>query len=243
MQSSSPHKSEQPELESQELSLHEKQRRDVLQSLLSSGQRPVAELAEMSEAERCKWLFWNMHENLDELRVMEPTLSARVTGAQFTVVDGSPLVGDDGMEKRLDLSCKWSLALSCPGYDEEITHGICGGWINLVIAEQAPAYLTLREGQKAYLDADHSTYPNLIYLEGWVTPGVWNEMRRHLSNPNPTCRTDVVLPDNVLFPVKKEFDFVLGPPGSIGVVTMEFRAFSHPTERRVNRRGQLKPRS
>ena len=95
----------------------------------------------------------------------------------------------------------------------------------------------------SYLDADHSTYPNQIYLEGWITPGVWNEMRHHLSNPNPTCRTDVVLPDNVLFPVKKGFDFVLGPPASIGVVTMEFRAFSHPTERRVNRRGQPRPRS
>ena len=76
-----------------------------------------------------------------------------------------------------------------------------------------------------------------------MTPGVWNEMRHHLSNPNPTCRMDVVLPDNVLFPVKKGFDFVLGPPAAIGVVTMEFRAFSHPTERRVHRRGQPRPRS
>lgn len=242
MQSSSPHNpAMDPDL--QELTLYERQRRDVLQSLIYAGQRPVAELTDMSEAERCKWLFWNLHENLDELRLMEPTLSAKVTGAQFTVVDGSCLLGDGDMEKRLDLSCRWSLALSYPGYEEEITHAIGDGWINLVIADQPPAYLTVREGQKAYLDADHSTYPNQVYLEGWITPGLWQEMGSHLSNPNPTCRTDVVLLDNVLFPVKKGFDFVQGPPASIGVVTMEFRAFSHPMERRTSRRAQTRTRS
>ena len=97
MQSSSPKKfSEDPE--QQDLSPREKQRRELLHVLATSGQRPVAELAEISEAERCKWLLWNLHENLDELRLMEPTLSARVTGTQFTVVDGSPLVGNGGME-------------------------------------------------------------------------------------------------------------------------------------------------
>ena len=229
--------------ETQELSLHERQRQEVLQSLAGAGQRPVAELADMSEAERCRWLFWNLHENLDELRLMEPILSARVTGAQFTVVDGSRLLGNGDMEKRLDLSCRWSLALSYSGYEDEILHAVGDGWINLVIAHQAPAYLTLREGQKAYLDTDHSTYPNQIYLEGWITPGVWQEIGSYMSNPNPTCRTDVVLTDNVLFPVKKAFDFVQGPPASIGVVTMEFRAFSHPIERRSSRRTQTGPRS
>ena len=242
MQSSSPKKFAE-ETEQQELSPREKQRREILQALAASGQRPVAELAEISEAERCKWLFWNLHENLDELRLMEPTLSARVTGTQFTVVDGSPLAGNGSTEKRLDLSCKWSLSLSYPAYEEEITHAIGDGWVNLVIADRAPAYLSLRDNQKAYLDADHTTYPNQLYLEGWITPDVWHEMRPHLSNPNPTCRTDVVLLDNVLFPVKKDYDFVTGPPAAIGVVTMEFRAFSHPTERRKNRRGQPRLRS
>jgi hypothetical protein len=242
MHSSSPQQpASQPE--TQELSLHERQRQEVLQSLAGAGQRPVAELADMSEAERCRWLFWNLHENLDELRLMEPILSARVTGAQFTVVDGSRLLGNGDMEKRLDLSCRWSLALSYSGYEDEILHAVGDGWINLVIAHQAPAYLTLREGQKAYLDTDHSTYPNQIYLEGWITPGVWQEIGSYMSNPNPTCRTDVVLTDNVLFPVKKTFDFVQGPPASIGVVTMEFRAFSHPIERRSSRRTQTGPRS
>jgi hypothetical protein len=43
--------------------------------------------------------------------------------------------------------------------------------------------------------------------------------------------------------VKSGFDFVNGPAGSIGVVNMEFRAFSHPAERRLSRRGQLRRRS
>ena len=226
-----------------ECSPHEKSRRELMQTLQYSGQRSVAELVDMTDAERCKWLFWNLHENLDEIRRMEPTLSARVTGTQFTVADGSRLISQGCMEKRLDLSCKWTMSLSCAGPHEEITHSIGEGWINLVIAEEAPAYLTLRDGQKAYLDADHSTYPNQIYLEGWITPDIWHEMRSHLSNPNPTCRTDIVLLDNLVFPVKKEFDFVTGPPGALGVITMEFRAFSHPTERRANRRGEPRLRS
>ncbi len=53
-----------------ELSLHERQRRELMQMLSGSGDRPVAELSEMTEAERCKWLFWNLHENLDEIRRM-----------------------------------------------------------------------------------------------------------------------------------------------------------------------------
>ncbi len=226
-----------------EISLHERQRRELMHMLSNSGSRPVAELSEMSEAERCKWLFWNLHENLDEIRRMEPSLQARVTSMQFTVLDGSTLTGDGSMEKRLDLACKWTLELSYPGFPDEISHGLGDGWVNLVIADESPAYLSVQEGQKAYLDADHTTYPNQLYLEGWVTPGVWQEMRSHLSNPNPTCRTDVVLLDNVLFPVKSGFDFVLGPPGSIGVVNMEFRAFSHPTERRSFRRGEPRRRT
>lgn len=225
-----------------ELSLHERQRRELMQLLEPAGRRPVAELAEMSDAERCKWLFWNLHENLDEIRLMEPTLQARVTSTQFTVVDGSSLSATGALEKRLDLACQWTLALSYPGYPEEITHSVGDGWVNLVVAEQAPAYLTVAGGQKAYLDADHTTYPNQIYLEGWVTNGVWQEMRPHLSNPNPTCRTDVVLLDNMLFPVKSGFDFVNGPPGAIGVVNLEFRAFSHPTERRMSRRNEPRRR-
>lgn len=239
MQSAYPHTSSvRPDPGAQE-----RQRRELLQLLEPAGRRSVAELAEMSDAERCKWLFWNLHENLDGIRQMEPTLQARVTSTQFTVVDSSALSGNGGLEKRLDLACKWTLELSYPGYPEEITHAVGDGWVNLVVAEQAPAYLTLASGQKAYLDADHTSYPNQIYLEGWVTNAVWDEVRQPLSTPNPTCRTDVVLLDNVLFPVRQGFDFVQGPVGAIGVVNMEFRAFSHPTERRMGRRGEPRRRS
>lgn len=224
--------------------LHEKQRRELLHTLESCGRRPVAELSEATDAERCKWLFWNLHENLEEIRQMEPTLQGRVTSMQLTVLDGSVLMGNGGaLQKRLDLSCKWVLQLTYPGYQEEISHNIGDGWINLVITGNAPAYPVLHEGQKAYLDADHSMYPNQLFLDGWITDGVWQEMRPHFCNANPTCRTDVVLLDNVLFPVKKGFDFVSGPAGSIGVMNMEFRAFSHPTERRMTRRGEPRHRS
>lgn len=226
-----------------EESLHEKQRKELVRILEHCGRRPVAELADMSEAERCKWLFWNLHENLEEIRMMEPTLQGRVTGTQFTIQDGPTLTGDGGLEKRLDLSCKWMLQLTYSGYQEEISYAIGEGWINLVIADRAPAYPVMQEGQKAYLDADHSMYPNQLFLEGWITDGVWQEIRPHFYSTNPTCRTDVVLMDNVLFPVKKGFDFVAGPAGAVGVTNLEFRAFSHPTERRLTRRGEPRHRT
>ncbi len=225
-------------------SLHEKQRKEMLHALETYGKRSVADLAEATDAERCKWLFWNLHENLDEIRQMEPTLLGRVTSMQLTVLDGSDLTGDGGaLQRRLDLSCKWALQLTYPGYQEEISHNVGDGWINLVITDNAPAYPALQQGQKAYLDADHTMYPNQLFLDGWITNGVWQEMRPHFCNANPTCRTDVVLLDNVLFPVKKGFDFVSGPAGSIGVMNLEFRAFSHPTERRMSRRGEPRQRS
>lgn len=226
-----------------EESLHERQRKELLRPLEHWGLRPAAELAEMSEGERCKWLFWNLHENLEEIRQLEPTLQGRVTGTQFTVCDGAGLTGDGGLEKRLDLSCKWNLQLSYAGVQDEIAYAVGDGWINLAIADVAPAWPSLHDGQRAYLDADHSTYPNQIFLEGWITEGVWQEIRRHFYNANPTCRTDVVLLDNVLFPVRQGYDFVCGPPGTIGVINLEFRAFSHPTERRMSRRGEPRHRS
>jgi transposase len=75
-------------------------------------------------------------------------------------------------------------------------------------------------------------------LEGWISDRLWQDIRPHLSNPNPSCRTDVVLLDSALFPVRRDFEFVCGPPGAIGVTNLEFRAFSHPTERRMVRRAE-----
>jgi hypothetical protein len=221
-----------------ESSPDERRRDEVLKCLESAGRRPVAELSEMSDAERCKWLFWNLHQNLEAVRQMEPALQARINSMQYSVMDETRLADHAALNKRLDLACRWTMELSFPGYPEEVTYPIGDGWVNLVIAAEAPAYLHVASGQKAYLDADHTTYPNQIYLEGWISDQLWQDVRAHLSNPNPSCRTDVVLLDSALFPVRRDFDFVAGPPGAIGVISLEFRAFSHPTERRMVRRSE-----
>jgi len=192
----------------------------------------------MSESERCKWLFWNLHENLEAMRHMEPALQARVNSVQYSVMDDSQLSTHAALSKRLDLACRWTMELSFLGCPEEVTYPMGDGWVNLLIADEAPAYLHVAAGQKAYLDADHTTYPNQIYLEGWISDRLWQDIRPHLSNPNPSCRTDVVLLDSALFPVRRDFEFVTGPPGAIGVTNLEFCAFSHPTERRMVRRAE-----
>jgi hypothetical protein len=221
-----------------ESNLEERQRDEVLRCLEPAGRRSVAELSEMSDVDRCKWLFWNIHENLEAVRQMEPALQARINSMQYSVMDETLLADQAALNKRLDLSCRWTMELSFPGYPEEVTYPIGDGWINLVIASEAPAYLHVATGQKAYLDADHTTYPNQIYLEGWISDHLWQDIRTHLANPNPSCRTDVVLLDSTLFPVRRDFEFVAGPPGAIGVTNIEFRAFSHPTERRMVRRAE-----
>lgn len=220
------------------LTAEERRREEILRCLETAGRRSVAELSDMSDAERCKWLFWNLHENLDAIRQMEPALQARISSMQHSVMDVTQRPDQIALNRRVDLACRWTMELSFPGHPEEVTYPIGDGWVNLVIAHEAPAYLHVATGQKAYLDADHTTYPNQIYLEGWISDQLWQDVRSHLSNPNPSCRTDVVLLDSALFPVRRDFDFVAGPPGAIGVVSLEFRAFSHPAERRMVRRSE-----
>lgn len=224
--------------------MNEKLRREVIRSLEAYGARPVSDLSDMTEGERAKWLFWNLHESLDEVRKMEPTLIGQVMSTQLTISDGQSMWTDKkGLEKRLELSCKWHLLLTYSIYQTEKTYEIGDGWINLYIGENPPVRPLLQENQKGYLDADHSLYPNQLFLDGWITENVWQEIKPHLYNPSPACRTDVLLLDNFLFPVKKGFDFVSGPAGSIGITNMEFRTFSHPTERRMTRRGEPRQRS
>lgn len=222
---------------------NQKQRVELLRVLEPVGKRPVGELGDMVDGDRCKWLFWNVHENFDAIRLMEPTLQGRITSMQFTIQDSLTMHGDDAVDKRLDFSCAWHLQLTYPGCHDEITHTAGSGWINLLISNSVPSYPLLGQGQKAFLDADHTIYPSQLFLEGWISECVWHEIRAHLCTANPTCRTDVVLQDNGLFPVKSGFDFVRGPPGAIGVMNMEFRAFSHPTERRMHRRSEPYQRS
>lgn len=224
--------------------MNEKLRHEVIRALESYGVRPVSDLSDMAEGERAKWLFWNLHENLDEIRKMEPTLIGQVMSTQVTVSDGQSMWSDKkGLEKRLELSCKWHLLLTYSIYQNERTYEIGEGWINLYIGETPPVRPLLQENQRGYLDADHSLYPNQLFLDGWITEDVWQEIKPQLYSPNPNCRTDVLLLDNFLFPVKKGYDFVTGPAGSIGITNMEFRTFSHPTERRMTRRGEPRQRS
>ena len=82
----------------------EKQRRDAMRTIEAHGKRAAAELPEMSEGERAKWFFWNLHENLEEFRKLEPTLIGQVMCTQLTVTDGLSMATEKvGMEKKIEL--------------------------------------------------------------------------------------------------------------------------------------------
>lgn len=222
-----------PELEE----INEKLRKDVLRGLEQYGARPVAELSAMAEHDRTKWLFWNLHERFDEIRKLEPTLIGQVTSTQLTVCDGQSMWSEAcKLDKRLELNCKWYLQLNYLALQTDTLHEIGDGWVNLAIGDAPPTHPTLQRGQKAYLDADHSLYPNQLFLDGWISEGVWHEIKPQLYSSNPACRTDIVILDSYLFPVKRGNEFVCGPVGSVGMTNLEFRNFSHPTERRLTRR-------
>ncbi len=228
-------------LESEEM--NEKVRREVMKTLEPHGLHPVGDLMEMSESERVKWLFWNLHENLDAVRRLEPTLIGQVMSTQLTVSDGQSMWDEKCcLEKRIELTCRWHLQLTYSHYQNEETYEIGEGLVNLFVGS-APRHPALKERQKGFLDADSSRFPNQLVLYGWVTDEVWREIKPQLYTDNPTCRSDILLLDNFLFPVKEGFDFVTGPPGSIGITNLEFRLFSHPTERRLVRRNESRQRS
>jgi hypothetical protein len=223
--------------------MNEKVRREVMKTLEPHGLHPVGDLGEMSEGERVKWLFWNLHENLDALRRLEPTLIGQVTSTQFTVSDGQSMSNEKcGLEKRIELACRWRLLLTYTHYQNEENFEMGEGSVNLFVG-QPPRHPALKEGQKGFIDADSSLFPNQLFMYGWVTDEVWREIKPQLYSDNPTCRSDILLLDNFLFPVKEGFDFVTGPPGSIGITNLEFRLFSHTTERRMVRRTEPRQRS
>jgi hypothetical protein len=225
--------SRSPDLEE----INEKLRKDVLRSLEAYGVRPVDELGDMSELERTKWLIWNLHERLEDIRQVEPTLIGQVMSTQLSVCDGQSMWSEKcKLEKRLELHCKWYLQLNYAGLEAEKLYNLGEGWTNLFIGNEPPAHPVLQSGQKAYLDADHALYPNQLLLDGWISEGVWEEVKPQLYSTNPACRTDIVMLDNYLFPIKRGHDFVSGPVGAIGITNIEFRNFSHPTERRLTRR-------
>ena len=206
----------------------EKQRRDMMHTLEPYGLRLLSDLPNMSAAETAKWLIWNLHENLDELRKLEPILSARVVSSQLTVCDGHSLWSEQsGLEKRVEFRCNWQLLLKYPSYQKEQIYAVGDGWIDLFIGAQAPPRPLLASGQKAYLDADNVLYPNQLFLYGWISTEVWEEIKPQLHQPSADCQVDILLRDNFLFPVKSGFDFVAGPAGSVGVTNIEIRVCSH----------------
>ncbi|MEC5218086.1 hypothetical protein RCH09_003053 [Actimicrobium sp. GrIS 1.19] len=209
--------------------VNERVRREVMKAIEPYGQRPVSDLVDMSDNERTKWLFWNLHENLDEVRALEPSLIGQVIRTQLTVSDGQSMWTDKfGLEKRAEFSCKWQLLLKPSSYEAEQAYSISEGWIDLFIGDRPPPHPSLQPGQKGYLDSDSALYPNQLFLYGWVSEGVWQEIKAQLYNASSNCHTDIFLRDNFLFPVKPGLGFLSGPAGSIGITNIEFRTSSQP---------------
>ena len=208
---------------------HEKLRREIIKAIEPYGMRSLSELAEMPDHERTKWLFWNLHENLEAIRLLEPTLVGQIIRTQLTVSDGQSMWTQRyGLEKRVELSCKWQLLLKGSAYEKEQMHALSDGWVDLFIGDAPPPHPVLRVGQKGYLDLDSPLYPNQLYLYGWISDGVWQEIKCNISNANATSHTDIFLRDNFLFPVKQGLDFLSGPTASIGMTNIEFRSATQP---------------
>lgn len=216
---------------------HEKARRDAMRTIEAHGRRAMSDLPDMTEGERAKWFFWNLHENLEEFRRLEPTLIGQVMCTTLSVTDGLSMETEKvGMEKSIALHCRWHLRLAYTTFQNEEAYSIGEGAVDLSVCNSVPTEPALQKNQKGFLDSDNSLYPNQLYLYGWVTEPIWNEIKSHLYSPTPNCQTDLILRDNCLYPVKQGFGFVAGPPGAVGITNLEFRVASHSAERRTARR-------
>ena len=209
--------------------LAERKRREVIKAIEPYGMRPASALSLMSEHERTKWLFWNLHENLDELRALEPVLVGQIIRVQLTVSDGQSMAAQGpSVAKRAEFSCKWQLAIKQSAYESQQSFSISEGWVDLYVGAEPPLHPPLRTGQKGYLDADSPLHPNQLLLYGWISECFWQEIKPQVFNASANCHTDVYLRDDFLFPVKSGVDFVTGPTGSIGLTNFEFRTASQP---------------
>jgi hypothetical protein len=219
--------------------MNEKLRKEAMRAIEVYGRRQISDLPDMSDAERSKWFFWNVHENLDELRKYEPALIGQVRCTQMTVCEVENADGNPGeIEKRLSLNCKWHLRLVYSALKNDDIYSIGDGASDILISATPPTNPSLQKNQKGYLHADSSLYPNQIFMYGWISEAIWKEVKDHLYDPSPNCQADILLRDNGIFPVKSGFDFVVGPPGSVGITSMEFRVSSSSGERRMARRGE-----
>jgi hypothetical protein len=223
--------------------INEKARQDMMRTIEAYGTRSYSDLPDMTEVERAKWFFWNLHENLDEVRKLEPTLIGQVMCTQTTISEGQSLEPDRMiLLKRVMLNCKWHLRLAYSAYKNEEAHTMGDGAVDLLVSDTPPTTPALRPHQKGYIETDNAFYPNLLLLYGWASEPVWKEIKRHLYSGIPNCQTDIVLRDNTIFPVKAGFDFVVGPPGSIGITGLEFQMSSYSGDRRTVRRSESLPR-
>ena len=71
--------------------MNEKLRKDVMRTLEAHGTKTIADLPDMTEIERAKWFFWNMHENLDEFLKLDTTLIGQVMCTEMTVTEGQDM--------------------------------------------------------------------------------------------------------------------------------------------------------
>lgn len=219
---------------------HEKLRRDAMRTIEQHGRRGVTELAQMSEGERVKWFLWNIHENLEEYRKLEPNLVGQVMCTTLSITDGLSLSSEKlRSEKSIALSCRWYLRLAYSSLQNEEMYPLGLGNVDLAVSSAVPQEPPLRKNQKGYLDADNSLYPHQLYVYGWVPELIWDELKTHLYSPIPNCQTDLILREACLFPVKQGFEFVSGPPGGVGITNLEFRVSSHASERRSARRSEM----
>ena len=207
---------------------NEKVRQEILHNLEPYGIRPITDLSMMSENERTKWFFWNMHEQLETTRALEPVLVGKVLQANFIVSDGqSGFTENWGLEKRIEINCKWHLLLKDHAYQKEDVYPINDGKVELYVSDSPPPKFLMRERQKAYLDADNSLHPNRILLSGWISEGLWSDLKISVTTQSRNCQTALFLRDDSLFPIKPGFDFVSGPAGTLGITNIEFRVSSN----------------
>src|SRR5690606_38477996 len=133
-----------PHQERSDLDIGEVMRWEIMCVLQSQGRRDYTELGDMSEVERAKWLFWNLHENLDGIRQLEPCLVGQVVSSRFSICDAQAghkqSKRGDVPERNLELRCRWMLLLNLAGMQSEATHTVGEGWVNLAVTDVPPPY-------------------------------------------------------------------------------------------------------
>ena len=106
-------------------------------------------------------------------------------------------------------------------YANQLLNDTIPFWFPKSFDEEYGGFLFMRDADGTLIDDDKAVWIQCRAI--WMLSTLYNTVEKK---------------SEWLDGAKKGFDFVAGPPGSIGVINMEFRAFSHPTERRLHRRGE-----